>query len=239
MQKKKFAVFDIDGTIFRSSLTVELVDALIQEGVFPGRVRDVYARAYQQWLDRRASYENYMWAVVKAYNENLKGVLHRDVVRVARTVAAFHKNRVYRFTRDLLKKLRAQDYYLVAVSHSSAIIVREFCTRLGFHKFYGRLHEVDEAGKLTGKHLAEELIDSKSKLVEHLIEKKGLSLKGSVGVGDTEYDIPMLALVEQPICFNPNMQLYRHARQKGWTIIVERKDVIYNLTKHRHAHNVE
>ena len=50
MQKKKFAVFDIDGTIFRSSLTVELVDALIQEDVFSARVRDVYARAYQQWL---------------------------------------------------------------------------------------------------------------------------------------------------------------------------------------------
>ena len=237
MQKKKFAVFDIDGTIFRSSLTVELVDALIQEDVFSARVRDVYARAYQQWLDREDSYDTYMWAVVKAYNDNLKGVAHRDIVRVARKVAAFHKNRVYRFTRDLLHKLRQQDYYLVAVSHSSAIIVREFCKRLGFHKFYGRLHEVDEAGKLTGKHLAEELIGSKSKLVEHLIMKKGLSRKGSIGVGDTEFDIPIFEMVEQPICFNPNMKLYHSATQKGWTIIVERKDVIYNLNK-RHKHRV-
>ena len=29
---KKVAIFDIDGTVFRSSLLIELTDALIQEG---------------------------------------------------------------------------------------------------------------------------------------------------------------------------------------------------------------
>jgi len=32
---KKLAIFDIDGTIFRSSLTIELLESLIEEGVFP------------------------------------------------------------------------------------------------------------------------------------------------------------------------------------------------------------
>ena len=33
----KVAIFDIDGTIYRSSFLVEIVDALIQEGIFPKR----------------------------------------------------------------------------------------------------------------------------------------------------------------------------------------------------------
>jgi len=35
---KKVAIFDIDGTIFRSSLLIELTDALIQEDIFPSKV---------------------------------------------------------------------------------------------------------------------------------------------------------------------------------------------------------
>jgi hypothetical protein len=44
-----------------------------------------------------------------------------------------------------------------------------------------------------------------------------------------EGDIPMLELVENPICFNPNAQLYRIAKLNKWKIIVERKDVIYEI----------
>jgi len=56
-----------------------------------------------------------------------------------------------------------------------------------------------------------------------------LTLKGSVGVGDTESDIAFLKMVEKPICFNPNQKLYQYAKRAGWKIVVERKDVIYHL----------
>jgi phosphoserine phosphatase len=50
-----------------------------------------------------------------------------------------------------------------------------------------------------------------------------------VAVGDTHGDIEMLEFVEQPIAFNPNKTLYDYAREKGWQIVVERKNVIYQL----------
>ena len=46
-------------------------------------------------------------------------------------------------------------------------------------------------------------------------------------MGDTEGDIPMLSVVENPICFNPNAKLAEVARANGWDIVIERKDVIY------------
>jgi phosphoserine phosphatase len=39
----------------------------------------------------------------------------------------------------------------------------------------------------------------------------------------------MLEAVENPIAFNPNQTLYNHAKKRGWEIVVERKDVIYEL----------
>jgi phosphoserine phosphatase len=50
-------------------------------------------------------------------------------------------------------------------------------------------------------------------------------------VGDTESDVSMLEIVEQPIAFNPNQNLKEIAEKKGWKIIVEKKDVIYDLSK--------
>ena len=56
-------------------------------------------------------------------------------------------------------------------------------------------------------------------------------LEGSTAVGDTESDIPMLEVVGHPIAFNPNTKLAEHAQEKGWRIVVERKDVIYELNE--------
>ena len=57
----------------------------------------------------------------------------------------------------------------------------------------------------------------------------GVSLEGSVGMGDTLSDVGFLELVGIPIAFNPNRDLFDVARERGWPIVVERKDVIYNL----------
>ncbi|MEK7518545.1 MAG: HAD-IB family hydrolase, partial [Patescibacteria group bacterium] len=77
--------------------------------------------------------------------------------------------------------------------------------------------------------LHKELIDDKAKILKLAAAHHSLSLKGSIGLGDSEGDIPMLKLVDRPICFNPNSILYRHAKRQGWEIIVERKDVVYKL----------
>ena len=55
---KKVAIFDIDGTIFRSSLLIELTDALVAERVMPKSVANEYARARSEWLDREGSYDD-------------------------------------------------------------------------------------------------------------------------------------------------------------------------------------
>jgi HAD superfamily phosphoserine phosphatase-like hydrolase len=226
---QKVAIFDIDGTIFRSSLLIELTDALVQEGVFPSKVRKIYSRACKDWLDKKGPYEDYIWAVIKAFDSNIKGVRYAEFSRVARKVVAFHKNRNYRYSCKLLKNLKKKNYYLLAISHSPQKVVKEFGRKLGFDKVYGRIFELDKKRRFTGKMLYPELIFDKAKILKRAIEKEKLILRDSVGVGDTESDIPFLKMVERPICFNPNIRLYQYAKKAGWEIVIERKDVIYCL----------
>ncbi len=70
---------------------------------------------------------------------------------------------------------------------------------------------------------------NKAAILARAVEKQGLTLEGSVGVGGYRKRYLHARLVKRPIAFNPNRLLYRHAKQQGWEIVVERKDVIYEI----------
>jgi len=226
---RKVAVFDVDGTIFRSSLLIQLVDRLIEDGAFPKEARKVYAKEYERWLNREGDYQEYIHAVVAAFNKYLKGIHYGALADAAEEIVNEQWKRVYRYTRDLLKELKQKDYYLLAVSHSPKTVLDKFCPRMGFDKAYGIVYEIGPQECFTGNMLEEHLILNKAAILKRAVEKEHLTLQGSIGVGDTETDIPFLEMVAQPICFNPNMKLYKYAKRLKWETIVERKDVIYEI----------
>ncbi len=230
-QITKLAVFDIDGTIFRSSLVIELIAGLVGAGIFKKSVKREMEKEYLAWLERRGSYEAYINKAVQIYVRHIAGKNFSKVNKVARSVIGFHKDRVYRFTRDLIKQLKKQSYLLAAISGSPSYIVRQYAKAIGFEVFFGTELEVKN-GRFTGKAKSLDSAFHKAKLVKNLTRKyPNINLKNSIAVGDTESDIQMLKLVGRPIAFNPNLQLAKQAKKMGWEIVVERKDVIYNLDK--------
>ena len=230
-KKRKVAVFDVDGTIFRSSLLIELVEELIREKMFPEAARRIYDGVHRRWLNRSGSYEKYIRAVIAAFDHYIRGTSEKDFLAVVDRVLATHRHRVYRYTRDLVAELKRKDYFLLAISHSPKYIVGRFGTAMGFDKTYGILFELDSSGKFTGNRLHTDVILDKAKVLERAVFKENLTLAGSLGVGDTESDTAFLQLVDRPICFNPNAALYRVAKRRGWPVVVERKDVIYRIKK--------
>ena len=110
--KRKVAIFDVDGTIFRSSLLIELVEQLIKDGIFPVTARSDYKKEFSAWRDRVGGYEEYIMAVVKSFVKNIKGVYYGDFVEAGERMVAEQKKRVYRYTRDFLKDLKKEKYFL-------------------------------------------------------------------------------------------------------------------------------
>ncbi|PIR85848.1 HAD-IB family hydrolase [Candidatus Kaiserbacteria bacterium CG10_big_fil_rev_8_21_14_0_10_44_10] len=227
--QKPVAFFDIDGTLFRSSLLIELVDRLLDAGVFPKETGEEFAELKRSWQDREGEYESYINAVVKVFRQNLKGVFYGDLADIGREVVAERNKRVYRYTRDLIQDLKAEGYFLVAISQSPKTILDDFCRQYGFDKVYGRIYELGPQDRFTGEVTDEHLISNKANIIARVLEDKSLTSKRSVGVGDTEGDIPLLESVERPICFNPNQRLFDYAKRLDWPVVVERKDVIYEL----------
>ena len=227
--KRKLAVFDIDGTIFRSSLARSLFYKLIEAGIFPRRALAEVQPEYDAWVNRLGQYDTYIDKLIAVFQKYIKGVEQKKMRALSKKVVAAEKMRVYRFTRDLIVELKKKNYFIVAISGSPWEIVRWYNRFLRFNKTYGSVLEVDRRGRYTGKLQYAYSVFEKDLLVKHVIKKYGVTLKGSVGVGDTESDIPMLELVSRPIAFNPSSGLYNVARKRGWEIRIERKDVIYRL----------
>jgi HAD superfamily hydrolase (TIGR01490 family) len=227
---QKVAFFDIDGTVFRSSLLIELVEGLIAQGHFPATAKDGYAEAFEAWRNREGAYDAYIQAVITTYLAHIRGVHYGDVADLGRQIVAVQRRRVYRYSRDLIKKLKAEGFYLVAISQSPKSVLDDFCTQYGFDKVYGRVYELGPQDQFTGVVVDEHLIRNKASIVKRVFDHNpALTREGSVAVGDTEGDIPLLESVENPICFNPNQLLYAHAKRFKWEVVVERKDVIYHL----------
>ena len=228
-EKRRVAIFDVDGTIFRSSLLIEVVEALIEAEAFPESTRKEFEQQRLQWLDRDGDYQAYIDAVVRAFRKHLKGISYEVLEEAGKRVAELHGKQTYRYTRELLKELKAKNYFLLAISHSPKLVLDQFCPRLGFDKTYGMMYEVGPQDLFTGAILDEHLIGNKANIVKRAVERENLTLAHSVGVGDTESDVPFLELVAKPICFNPNKKLYRYAKLEKWKVVIERKDVIYQL----------
>lgn len=227
---QKVAFFDIDGTVFRSSLLIELVEQLIEEEVFPASASEVFEDTHRKWLNREGSYEDYINDVIATFLTHIKGVHYGDFADVGRRVVAAQSKKVYRYTRDLLDELKRDGYYLIAISQSPKTILDDFCEQYGFDKVYGRVYEIGPQDRFTGEVTDEHLIKNKANIVKRVFEKHPeLTREGSLAVGDTDGDIPLLENVEQAICFNPNQSLYLHAKRVGWKVVIERKDVIYKL----------
>lgn len=220
---KPLAVFDIDGTIFRSSLLIEVTEALIKTGVFPGTIQAEYDREYADWLNRKGSYELYLQKLVDAFNAKLTGVMCHRLEAAADMVISTHARRTYRYTRDLIRELK-KTHFLVAISGSPEELVSRFAKVYGFDTYRAAVYNRHN-GRFDGNCIRGDL--GKGERVMELVKDRGLSLEGSVGVGDTESDAAFLGLVERPIAFNPNSTLFEMAMGRGWQVVVERKDVIY------------
>jgi len=228
-KKQKVAIFDIDGTLFRSSLLVELVDELVKQKLIKESATTEYTRAYKKWHDRKGSYDDYIMAVVAVFNKHIKGVHYGDFMSAVKIVAALYRNRTYVYTRELAAKLKKKGYFLLAISGSPKAVLDIFCKPYGFDKVYGAIYEIGPSDRFTGEMVGEHILTNKANILQRALQKETITLKGSVGVGDTESDIAFLEMVDNPICFNPNKKLYKHAGRMKWEVVVERKDVIYFL----------
>ncbi len=222
----QFAVFDIDGTLIRWQLYHSIFDHLAKQDLIDTDLYQSVKAARLSWKKRKSGFREYELALVRAYDKTLEYLTREQLNMAIEETFEEYKEQVYTYTRDLIAELKNKGYILLAISGSHNDIVGRIAKHYGFDDWVGTIYH-QQNGKFTGEYTIPAL--KKDQALQDFISKHKLSTKDSIGVGDSEGDILMLELVENPIAFNPEQRLFNHARQKGWKVVIERKNMIYEL----------
>lgn len=231
---RPYAVFDIDGTLIRWQLYHALADTLAKSGAIDQKRYREVLKSRSNWKVRRSqnSYADYETTLIHLIDDSLPGIEYKNFADSCITVVERYQDQVYTFTRDLINQLRQQGYLIFAVSASPKELVEKVARYYNFDDYAGTIYEVRD-NKLTGrKRLL--LGNTKANTLSTLIDKHQAEQAGSIALGDTENDVDMLKMAERPIAFNPSKELFSQAQNEGWEIVVERKNMVYQL-KYEHG----
>ena len=225
---KKFAVFDIDGTLIRWQLYHAISDTVVKLGFADKTEYQAIKDARLAWKRREpgASFKSYEQKLIDGYDKMLAKLTTDEFEQAASAVFAEYKDQSYTYTRNLITELRGKGYLLFAISGSQGEIVAKIAGHWGFDDF--RASEFErKGGRFSGKRT--HYLGRKDEAVAELMQAHGVTKKGSVGVGDSLSDAKMLECVQTPIAFNPERELFDYAKAKAWKIVIERKNMIYEL----------
>lgn len=226
--KRKFAVFDIDGTLIRWQLYHAVVDRLAKKDLLGPSAHEELHEARMIWKRREHpdAFHDYEASLIHIYEEALPNLTAEQFDTVVDEVAKEYKEQTYVFTRDLAQQLKQAGYTLIAISGSHEELVGRVVKQYGFDLWVGSTYE-RHGNTFTGKKFVAS--SDKRTVLEKLINSEGLTLSGSAGVGDSKSDAAFLEMVEHPIAFNPDRELFAIARNGSWKIVIERKNMIYEL----------
>lgn len=227
-QPRKFAVFDIDGTLIRWQLYHAVTNELARQGLLGPDAYDMLHEARMHWKRREhdQAFSTYEQAVIELYENALQNIPPAQFDTTVEKVAQEYRSQVYTYTRDLAASLKQQGYVLLAISGSHQELVKHVAEQYAFDDWVGTQYE-RTAERFTGKKFIAS--HDKKTVLQKLIKKHNLTLDGSYAVGDSKSDAVMLEMVEHPIAFNPDQTLLAIAQKHGWRVVVERKNVTYEL----------
>lgn len=211
------AVFDLEGTVLESNLVKQYL--MLWAGSVPRNkvahdlaTLAVALRKYQR-AERRDRGE-----FIRTFMRRYQGFKVSDVQRLVR--GSFGRAMMRRALPDALKRVqehRDAGHRTILVTGSIDLTVQPFLPFFD-EVVAGRMHERD--GVLTGFLADPPLVDeARAAWLRHYADQNDIDLDASYGYGDSHADLVWLQLVGNPSAVNPDIQLYRHAREKHWNVL--------------------
>jgi HAD superfamily hydrolase (TIGR01490 family) len=235
LEKRIAAFFDIDGTLYREALITEVFKKLIKSELIENDrwYKDVKP-FFVKWDKRIGNYDNYLLKMADIYSEAIIGLHRSQIEFIAKQIVKQKGDRVYTFTRDIIKWHKSQGHIIITISGSPIELVREMSIKYGFDDYVGTKYTLNEHNVYTGDIIPMWDSISKQTAIEYFVDKYNIDLNQSYAYGDTSGDFNMLKLISNPTAVNPTKELLLKILEddelkEKISIMLERKDVVYSL----------
>ncbi len=212
------AFFDLDKTVIAKASMVAFSRPLHRAGMLNRR------------LMLRAAWGQLVYAQVGASPEKLEK-LRQSVLQLTRgwdqaeisaivrdTLAAVIEPIVYEEALDRIRAHQEWGHAVFIVSASPEEVVAPIAQLLGVDEAIATRAELDEEGRYSGRTERYVYAEEKEVAVREVAARDGLDLDHCWAYSDSATDVPMLATVGHPVAVNPDRELARVARQRGWLV---------------------
>lgn len=233
----KMIFCDIDGTIFRDSLYIEIYLWLIYNGMsspvaykreLAKNSLKIHEEALSKWKNREWGYDQYLHVILNSFTDLANWLHEANFNAICEAIVKEKSKRTYVFPMELLKKKQSEWYKIILISWSPDHVVRNFAYEHWFDIWMWSYYFTDTEWYLTWEKALLAISKSKESLVNYILEKYAPS--HTISLWDTNWDYRMLMMTDNGIAMNPSYELYsKIVELENIEVVVERKDLVLRL----------
>ena len=210
------AVFDLEGTFLKSNLVEQYLWLRLGGGsklAAPGVVGSLLVSLPRYLRAERHDRGDFIRTFLRRY----EGVRTSTITkRVAGPYSRRLRSRILPEALAQVQAHRAAGHRTVLVTGTIDLMAAPLAEYFD-EIVAGRMHERN--GKLTGYLATPPLVDeARASWLRQYALEHGANLSQSYGYGDSHADVPWLQLLGHANAVNPDIELYRQAQAKRWTI---------------------
>lgn len=213
---KRLAIFDIDGTLYKSAFGVKFLRAMVEDAVIGV---PEFAQDYERWkhADNATKRQIFQERFRGIYHNQLVGV-HRDaMLQAVQKLLQKESSNVYQDVVAELSTAKSVGYTALALSHSPFIAVSAFSSAYGFEHCIAPDFLFDAKDNYIGSDSS--FVYDKAHQVAQFCKDHGIGLDESMGFGDRVEDLPVLEAVSRAVATRPEPALRLIAVERDWEII--------------------
>lgn len=213
------AFFDLDRTLMAGSSGMQFGRAVYRSGMVSRRQLARWAVDHLRFR-LRGSTDADTEELVRQVEDLLGGVPERRLRRMVPDLLAGILPRIYPQMIDEVRWHQDAGRPTFIVSAAGDGIVTLLALVLDMDGGIGTRYEIDAEGNYTGR-LDGGLTYGPGKVppMRRYAEQHGIVLEDSWAYSDSASDLPMLELVGNPVVVNPDQELARVAKDRGWRVM--------------------
>jgi HAD superfamily hydrolase (TIGR01490 family) len=219
-ESKRAAFFDVDKTLIPGSSLFLLARGLYERDFL--RVRDILRYAWGQFAFIAIGKERAK-GIEQSRDSSLSFVKgrHQDELRGWGREIAEERilPRVYEDIARVIESHKDAGHETYLVTAAPVELATHLAQALGMSGALGTISELDDEGRYTGRLVGDILHGpAKAKAIEEMAAERNILLENSFAYSDSRNDLPLLEAVGNPHAVNPDTELRKIARARGWPI---------------------
>ena len=212
------AFFDLDKTVIAKASMAAFGGSFYKEGLISRRLvlRALWAQLVFMHLgaseEKLARMRSSVLALTKGWDQaRVRSIVGEALQEVIEPI-------IYAEALDLIEHHRAAGRLVFIVSASPEEIVLPLGEFLHADRAIASRARIDEEGRYTGELELYAYGEGKAEAMRALATELDIDLSKSYAYSDSATDIPMLAAVGNAIAVNPDRELARVAKERGWEV---------------------